>query len=376
MAESVTSAKAVSTSHDRSTGRLLSLDALRGFDMFWIVGGAELVRAVAWAISASWGERVEYLTEHPRWNGYTPWDQIFPLFMFIAGVAIPYSLARRQELGESRSSLYWRIIRRGLILVFLGMVFNGLLTFDFANQRYPSVLGRIGLGYMFAALIAMNTRIRGQVLWTIGLLAGYWAIMKYVPVPGYGAGDWRPGHTLAGYLDRLLLPGVLYEKVRDPEGILSTLPAIATVLTGILAGHWLRREKTSGLAKAAGLAAAGLGAVILGRLLDPWFPINKNLWTSSFVLFTSGWSALVLSLFYLVIDVWNLRRWCFFFVVIGMNAITIYLLCEFVDFGGIFRLVFARAADKVHPALMAAGEVMTGWTLLYWMYRRRIFLRV
>ncbi|HID21123.1 MAG TPA: DUF5009 domain-containing protein [Planctomycetaceae bacterium] len=315
-------------------------------------------------------------TKHPRWNGYEPWDQIFPLFMFIVGVAVPYSLAKRTERGESRSALYWRVIRRGLTLVLLGMIFNGLLRFDFAHQRYPSVLGRIGLTYLFATLIAMNVRVRGLIVSTLGILIGYWAIMKFVPVPGYGAGDWTPGHTLCGYLDRLLLPGVLYEKVRDPEGILSTLPAIATVLSGILAGHWLRRQDLSGQKKAAGLAVAGVVGVVLGKCLDPVFPINKNLWTSSFVLFTSGWSALLLSVFYLVIDVWQYRRWAFFFVVIGMNAITIYMLCEFVDFRGVFDVVFARASDKVHPALLASGEVLTGWVLLYWMYCRKIFLKV
>jgi predicted acyltransferase len=128
--------------------------------------------------------------------------------------------------------------------------------------------------------------------------------------------------------------------------------------------------------KAAGLAVAGVACVIAGKLLDPVFPINKNLWTSSFVLFTSGWSLLLLALFYLVIDVWGYRRWSFFFVVIGMNAITIYMLSEFVDFQGIFDVVFARAQQKVHPALLASGEVLTGWALLYWLYRRRLFLRV
>jgi predicted acyltransferase len=200
-------------------GRLMSLDALRGFDMFWIVGGAMFVRAVAAAMNPRWGEVLARLGEHPYWNGYTPWDQIFPLFMFIVGVAIPYSLGKRIERGEGGAALYWRIIRRGLILVLLGMIYNGLLRFDFANQRYPSALGRIGLTYMFAALIALHSRARGQVLAIVGLLVGYWAVMKYVPVPGYGPGDWTPGHTLAGYIDRLLIPGVLYEKVRDPEGI-------------------------------------------------------------------------------------------------------------------------------------------------------------
>ncbi len=360
--------------------RLMSLDALRGFDMFWIVGGEGFAIAIAAAINPKYGQYVEHLLTHPEWNGYTPYDQIFPLFMFIAGVAIPFALLPRVERGESKTKLALRIIRRGLMLVFLGAVFNGLLAFDFANQRYPSVLGRIGLGYMFAALIAINTRPRGQIAWIVALLVGYWAAMKFIPVPGYGPGDWAPGHTLADYLDRLLLPGTLYETVRDPEGLLSTIPSIATVLSGVLAGHWLRADWPSGggLEKTAGLAIAGLCSVALGWLCDGWFPINKNLWTSSFVLWTSGWSALALSLFYLVIDVWKFRRWAFVFVVIGMNAITLYLVREFVDFPAVFKFVFGRAivAGKLHATLIAGGEIFLVWLFGYALYRAKIFIRV
>lgn len=382
--------------------RLHSLDAMRGFDMFWIIGGAELVRGIAslfdFPTFHSW---LEINTEHPNWNGYTPWDQIFPMFMFIAGVAMPFSLTKRLERGDSKFSLYQHVIRRGLILVLFGAIYNGLLLFDFANARYPSVLGRIGLGYMFAGLIVLNTKPRGQFLTIVGILLGYYAALKWIPFPDYAAGDWEPGHTLGDYVDRLLIPGKLYEGVRDPEGLFSTIPSIATVLSGALAGHWLRSEKRSQSTKVAGLVIAGIVSVVLailwsGVAIDRdsglpipiainqewafWFPINKNLWTSSFVLYTSGWSLLVLSLFYLLIDVWGFKRWAFFFVVIGMNAITIYLAREFIDFDNIAHLIFRGTPEKSwsidYRLLKDGGEVFVEWAFLYVLYRLGIFLRV
>ncbi|MEX2287399.1 MAG: DUF5009 domain-containing protein [Planctomycetaceae bacterium] len=372
--------------------RLHSLDAMRGFDMFWIIGGAELVRAIVSLLAVHFKypaaiDLVELHTEHPEWNGYTAWDQIFPMFMFIAGVAMPYSLTARIERGDSKLQLYRRVIWRGLLLVLLGAIYNGLLRLDFAEARYPSVLGRIGLGYMFAGLIVLNTKPRGQLLWVIGILLGYYAAMKWIPVPEYGAGDWEKGHTLGDYLDRMLIPGKLYRGVRDPEGLFSTIPSIATVLSGALAGNWLRNGLASGHQKALGLVLAGFGCLFAGVIWSGWlvfdegwigwFPINKNLWTSSFVLFTSGWSLMVLAFFYWVIDVWGFKRWAFFFVVIGVNAITVYLVREFVDWDGLGAVVFGRAMGNVHPELVKGGrELALEWLMLYILYRQRIFLRV
>lgn len=361
---------------EQPSPRLMSLDALRGFDMFWIIGGAGFVEAVAAAMKPEWGEKVAFLTEHPEWNGYTAYDQIFPLFMFIVGVAMPFSLLRQRDTGTPPSKLYARVIRRGLLLVLFGAIFNGMLLLDFENQRYASVLGRIGLSYMFAAFIALNTNIRGQVIWIVGILIGYWAAMRFIPVPGFGAGDWTPGHTLSGYIDQMIMPGVLYKKVRDPEGLFSTIPAIATVLTGVLAGHWLKLSKKEGEQKTITLFAAGVACVALARLWNPWFPINKNLWTSSFVLYTTGWSCIALSISYLFVDVWGWKKLAFPFIVIGMNAITIYMVREFVDFPAIFELLFQRGQHKIHPAIWAGGEIFLVWLFLYVLYRNKIFLRL
>lgn len=364
-------------SADRSQSqRLMSLDALRGFDMALIVGLGTVLDAVANSISPEAGHWMEIQTEHPKWNGYTAWDQIFPMFMFLAGVAMPFALSKRIERGQSKWRLHWQVVRRGLLLVLLGMIYNGLLRFDFEHMRYCSVLGRIGLGYLFAGLIVLNSGLRGQIISIALLLVGYCAAMLYIPAGEFGAGDLTPGHTLSGYIDRMVVPGVMYKGVRDPEGLFSTIPAIATVLTGVLTGHWLRRNELSGHVRASVLLIAGALSIGAALLWNPWFPINKNLWSSSFVLLTSGVSAVLLAAFYWVIDVCGFRRWAFFFVVIGMNAITIYLLGQFVDFGGVGNTIFAAARNSVHPAIYSAVPLLTGWLLLFAMYRAKIFLRV
>ena len=356
--------------------RLRSLDALRGFDMFWIAGGAVLVQALAEA--TGWGPLVwmESQTHHTEWHGFSFWDLIFPLFLFIAGVAMPYSLTARIERGHDRRRLHLHVVRRGLSLVALGFVYNGLLAFDWEHMRYASVLGRIGLGYMFAALIVMNCGVRAQVMWLVGILLGYWAAMSWIPVPEFGAGNLEPGETLADWVDRTFLPGRLHRTVRDPEGILSTVPAVATALLGAMAGHRLRMGSVAGLRKVGELAGAGVAAMLLGALWHLVFPLNKNLWSSSFVLFAGGLSLALLAAFYLVIDVWGFRRWSLFFVVIGMNAITIYLLEAFVDFDGLAAVVFAHAPRKLHAGLLPLGGIFLRWVLLYGMYKKKLFLRV
>ena len=268
---------------------------------------------------------------------------------------------------------------RGLLLVLLGMIYNGILDFDFRNARYPSVLGRIGLAYMFAALIALNTSWRGRLAWFVGLLVGYWAALKFIPVPGFGAGDLEPGHTLTDYIDRMLIPGKLYEKVRDPEGLLATIPAIGTALAGVMTGQFLKDSPRSGAIKATLMALVGLASLGLARLWNMDFPINKNLWSSSFVLQCAGWSLLFLSVFYLIIDVWQFRRWTLFFVVIGSNSILIYMSEAFIDWDHTTHALFdgvLGTTGAYRPLLYATAFVLVKWLALYFLYRKRIFLRV
>ena len=359
--------------------RLMSLDALRGFDMFWIIGGESIVHEAAALTEWPWLVKMNVQLHHPAWHGFTFYDLIFPLFLFLAGVAMPFSFESRRARGDSEKQLYRHVIVRGLVLVFLGMVYNGLLQFNWENQRYPSVLGRIGLAYLFAALIVLNTGARARLMWIVGLLVGYWAALKFIPVPGFGAGDLAPGHTLTDYLDRLLIPGRLHEGDRDPEGLLATIPAIATALSGAITGQFLKNGRQAGAVKSVLMAATGLVCLAAALLWDREFPINKNLWSSSFVFYCAGWSLLIFSLFYLVIDVWHFQRWSFFFVVIGSNSILIYLAQRFIDFGHTSQFFFGGIlglSGQLQTLLSVLSVLSVKWLLLYLLYRKKIFLRV
>jgi predicted acyltransferase len=356
--------------------RLRSLDALRGFDMFWIIGGHAIFAALAQATQWRPLLWIDEQCRHVEWHGFALWDLVFPLFLFIAGVAMPFSFAQRLARGDTRSTLAWHVVRRGLVLIFLGVVYNGLLRFDFANLRYASVLGRIGSAYALAGLVVLAAPMRVQVALLGFVLLLYWALLALVPVPGFGAGNFEPGATLTDHIDRLFLPGRLHRGDRDPEGLLGILPAVATALSGALAGRYLRAAPRPGVREARTLFVAGVGSLLLGVLWGQLFPINKNLWSSSFVLVTSGLSLALLSGFYLVIDVWKLERWSFFFVVIGSNAIAIYMAQAFVDFGALVELVFGEEPSALHPAWQPILTLGLEWVLLWGLYRRRLFLRV
>jgi predicted acyltransferase len=370
--------------------RLLSIDALRGFDMFWIIGGDTLVRALAQWGDWSVRDQIDDQLEHVEWAGFHFYDLIFPLFLFLVGVVLPFSLGKLRERGEPRSRVYWRIVRRTLLLFALGLVYNGFLQlafykppfgFDFGAVRLAGVLQRIAICYGAAALIVLHTRVRGQVLVTAAILLGYWALLALGPAPGSAAGDYSRYGNLAGYVDAHYLPGKIVEEYYgygDNEGLLSTIPAVATALLGALAGHWLRSGRP-GVQKVLGLAAAGVVCVVLGWAWGFWFPIIKNIWTSSFVLYAGGWSLLLLAFFYGVIDVLCLRAWAFFFVVIGANAITIYLLPHIIDFhkvGHFFLGGVGRHAGAFGPVVAALGVLAAEWLVLLYLYRKRLFLRV
>ncbi len=372
-----------------NSDRLVSLDTLRGFDMFWIIGGHEILIALSAVTSANWLTWLLARLEHPTWNGFEPYDLIFPLFLFIAGVSTPMSIASRRSRGASNGKIYRHIIQRGVLLVALGTIYNGLPTdwtsaSAWADVRYPSVLGRIGLAYMFAALIAMNTQLTGRLLTIVGLLLGYWAALRFIPVPQFGANDLTPGHTLTDYIDRTLIRvGVLYQGDRDPEGIFATIPAIATALIGVITGQMLMRTDRGGMRKATTMVLSGLVCLGLGwawsRESIVQFHLNKNLWSSSFVLYCAGWSLLLLAIFYLVIDVWKIRWGTKLLVVIGANSIFIYMAGNFIDFEHIANTVFAGPASLTgaYSALVVVcGVLLIKWGLVYLMYCKKIFLKV
>ncbi len=366
------------------TERLVSLDALRGFDMLWITGGEGLIFSLAaltgWPVF-NWAATQ---MEHVPWEGFVFYDMIFPLFLFIAGVSMPFSIVKRKKRGESMKSIYRHLFKRLFLLLLLGWIYNGLLHFDFENQRWASVLGRIGLAWFFAALIVLNANIRWQIVWFTGILLSYWAMMKLIPVPGFGAGVLTPEGNLCAYIDQQLLPGSFCcYKYGDNEGILSTLPAICTALLGALTGHFLISEnaKLSGLKKGLIMLGSGLILLVAGKSWSLVFPIIKNIWSSSFVLFAGGWSLILLAVFYLVIDVWKIRRWSFPFVVIGLNSITIYMLVSgIINFQAInqyfFPGVISLFSEPVQPLISSICYILCEWILLYILYKKKIFLKV
>lgn len=361
--------------------RLYSLDALRGFDMFWIMGAEDIFHELAKVTQAPFFEVIATQLTHPDWHGFHFYDLIFPLFLFMAGVATPYSVGKELERGKSRQELLWRVIKRGLILVLLGVIYNnGLELKPVSEIRFGSVLGRIGLAYMFANIIYLYTTQRGQVIWFCSLMLGYWLLILCFAAPGFPAGDLTMEGNVVSYLDRLVMPGRLYLKIHDPEGLFSTIPAIGTALLGIYAGNILKTSTLTMARKALHLAVAGAVLLVLSQIWNLFFPINKNLWTSSFVLCVGGWSLLLLSLFYYIIDVKGYRKWAFFFSVIGMNSILIYMSGRFIDWGyttaALFQWLGQLVGDPYNVVAMAVCYVLVKWVFLYFLYKKDVFLRV
>ncbi len=365
------------------TKRLLSLDALRGFDMFWIMGGDAVFIALGtltgWPVLQWWAGELN----HVPWHGFVFYDMIFPLFLFIAGISFPFSLSKRFHGRENRRALYIHIFKRGLILVILGIIYNNAVNFDFANLRYGSVLGRIGLAWMFASLIFINTKLNFRIIWCISILIAYWLLLLLFPAHDLGATDpFSMKGSLTGYLDRMLMPGRLYLKIHDPEGILSTLPAIATALLGMFTGEFVMSGylNKKPLRKVLYMFVAAIILMVIGKLWNIVFPINKNLWTSSFVCFVGGLSLLLFTFFYLVIDIWNFKKWTTFFVVIGMNSITIYMASRVIDFEYTSRFLFGSlisfAPHNWTALLTSISIVASCWIFLYILYKKKIFLKV
>lgn len=364
--------------------RLLSIDALRGFDMFWIVGGDALARALSTWSHTETGSAIGRQFHHAEWEGFRFYDLIFPLFLFLVGTVLPFSLGKFQD--QDRRAAYWRLARRTALLFALGLLCNGVLQLKWDQLRVAGVLQRIAICYGIAAVLCLNLSSRALVMVSAGLLLGYWGLLSQVAAPGGTPGDYSKVGNLAGWVDRHYLPGKIMQSFYgygDNEGLLSTIPAVVTALLGVLAGRWLRSDRGP-WTKVAGLIGAGLLSVALGVVWGERFPVIKILWTSSFVLVAGGLSLLLLAIFYAVVDVLKWRRWAFFFIVIGANAITIYVVPRFVDFkkiaqfflGGIYRLAGTHVSPQFETVLVAVGFLAAEWLFLLYLYRNRIFLRV
>ncbi len=360
-------------------GRLVSLDALRGFDMFWITGGDAIMHALPILSGNLLFQFLGSQFDHSSWNGFTFYDLIFPLFLYIVGVAMPFSTGKRLERGDSKKELYKHVVKRTAVLFFFGLIYNGLLGLNFETMRYAGVLQRIALCYFFASIIMLNFGIRGQAIWMGAILIFYWLVMTLVPVPGHSAGVLTPEGNLSSYIDQHLLPGrFCCFKFGDNEGILSTIPAVATTLLGVLSGHWMKRNVPP-MEKLKGLIVGGIISLILSLIINTWFPINKLIWTSSYVLFAGGWSMLLFALFFYIIDMKGYKKWAFFFIVIGMNPITIYVLQSQFNFGSIPHIFVRGFIDHLgdfKPLFWALCVAATKWLFLYILYKKKIFIKI
>ena len=396
------------------SARLMSLDALRGFDMFWIMGGDGLAYALG---QVSHNPVTRFLAdqlEHAEWAGFHFYDLIFPLFVFIVGVSLVFSLGRNLE-QHGRSAALKRLFLRSALLFAVALLYSG----GFANHwpddvRLLGVLNRIALCYLFAGLIFCFFRARAIAALAAALLLGYWVLMTFVPFPDVrpvnAAGElvsqemtatntaqlnwtstntlrgvFEPGLNLANYLDAKYLPGKKWDKTWDPEGLLSTLPAIATCLLGVLAGLLLRNPRVDDRRKVAWLVAGGAISVAVGFAWGAQFPVVKKIWTSSFVLVAGGYSALLLGMFYYVVDVLKYQRWCQVFLWYGLNPITVYLADSLVGFrkvasrflGGDVKLFLdAHVMAGFGDLMLSFGEIGVGLALVWFLYRRKLFLRL
>lgn len=377
-----------------NNNRLLSLDAFRGFDMLWIMGGEELVAAIA--ILLGFPKFDAECFNHVVWEGVNFMDTIFPTFLFLAGVSFPFSAAKSAEKGLSRGQIAWRAVRRGLILVALGLVYDGfLMELNFANFRIPSVLGFIGIGWMVAALIYLYVRnVFARVAIALGLLAVTTLVFGFIEAPDAAAvfaahpefamtGTFSPSGNLGCYFDRLMMGAhLLNPNFFDNEGTAGLMPGVVTAMLGMFAGDIVRRGGNAATGKKAlALLACAIVSALAGWLLSGFYPIVKKLWSPSFALVVGGYSFAMFALFYWIIDVKGFRRWPYFFVVIGVNSITIYLAQAIVRFDNANKFIFGGLAKLMPTAqwgdvLLSVSYILVCWIFLCFLHRKNIHLKV
>jgi len=365
------------------SNRLYSIDALRGFDMFWIMGGAGIVMSLANFSGTEWLNWLGNQMHHVEWRGFHIMDLVFPLFLFIAGITFPFSVSKRRKNGQTIRQIYRHIFTRAFLLFLFGLIYNGLFEFD-GHLRIASVLARIGFAWMFGALIFVNTKKTSvQLIWTFGLLIFYSLLFSLVPAPDapVGLDIFSPQGNIVNWFDRMFLPGRLYAENYDPCGILGIIPATSNALLGMLTGKLLLSSgKITQNKKTLYMLYSGFIFLFAAVLLDPVIPVIKKMWTPSFVLITAGIGLILLSVFYWIIDVKGYRKWAFPFRVVGLNSITIYLGRHIINFALIRDFFFAGIASKcpkeVSAIILSCGYVLVCWIFLWFLYKKKIFLKV
>ena len=373
--------------------RMLSLDTLRGFDMFWIIGGGALIETLAKLFPTAWLQSLSAQMEHATWAGFHFEDLIFPLFMFISGVTIPIAVLAKLEKGSSKKEVILKIAKRMLLLVSLGIIFNGTLRNGFSNARYASVLGQIGISYFIASLIVIYAKsLKNQLFWLCGLLIGYSVVQLLIPVPGIGSGILTPTGCMNSYIDQILLPGRLAygadaemvsgNGVFDALGILCIISATGVTLMGYFAGRILLQKDSAPQKKLRVLVAIGIGLIVLSLCISPFYPIIKKCWTTTYNMISGGISFLLVALFYFVIDVLGYKKWTLFFRVIGANSIFIYLIVvgNLLNISStttsLFGWIINPMGDITGQLVLGICNITLAWLLLYFMYRKSIFIKV
>jgi predicted acyltransferase len=349
--------------------------------MFWIIGAEDIVHGLAKVTHSPFWESFSAQLRHPEWNGFTMYDLIFPLFIFLAGVSTPFSVGKALDEGISKNVLLKRVVKRGMILFILGVVYNNGLTLKPLEEiRFSSVLGRIGIAYMLANIIYLYAKQRWLIIWFSALLIGYYLILKFMSAPGFSPGDLTIEGNFASYVDRVVLPGKLSMGIHDTVGFFNNIPAIGNALAGIMVGVFLKRTNISGKEKALYLLSTGVISLVIAQLWNLDFPINKNLWSSSFVMQTVGFSLLFFALFYYIIDVLGYKKWAFAFQVIGVNSILIYLSEKFIEWEytakKCFDWLYQWAGDPTSIIFVAIAILLIKWLSLKFLYDKKVFLRV
>jgi len=362
--------------------RLASIDALRGFDMLLIAGGGSFVFHFLEASGWKWAETVLIQMEHTTWNGFTFWDFIMPLFLFISGVSVAFSLNKALEIGMTKPEIYKKVIKRTILLILLGIVYKNapLNIWDPAQIRYSSVLGRIGIAVFATSVLYLNFSWQKRILWVAGILIAYYGALFLIPVPGYGAGDLSFEGNLVGWFDRTFMPGRLVQGTYDQNAILTQFPALCITVLGAWAGDILRNSDIKQMMKIKQMVLIGGSLIALGLFWGLHFPINKRLWSSSFILLTSGMGFLAISLFYWIIDIKGYKKWSFFFIVIGMNSLAVYYAYHFIDFNYTSKLLFSGIysifPENWHSTFQSMGGLALVWSLLYFLYKKKVFVKV
>lgn len=371
--------------------RLESLDVLRGFDLFCLVALGKIVHKLSEATQASVFDSILPCFNHVHWEGFSSWDLVMPLFMFMSGITIPFALSRYKESSD-KSLVYKRIAKRVILLWIFGMMCQGnLLALD-PNRiyLYSNTLQAIAMGYLISALFFLHTKIRTQIIGAIILLLGYWMMMEFIVIGNYGSGNYSPDGNLAEWIDRVVLgrfrdgASLVNGEVVFSEGyrytwILSSLTFGVTAMSGTFAGYILKYKEWMPQKKLTYLFIIGASMVAMGWIWGIWHPVIKKIWTSSMVLVSSGYCFLLMALFYYIIDYKGYRKYTGWLKVYGMNSIMAYMLSQCINFTSVSQSIFRGLEQYIgsyYPLLITLSNIAIIYTILWWMYKKKIFLRV